>query len=276
MLRKLLELRLACRGVDADKNSSDLHIVGDWVMFEKTVVRGLVAVVLTATMIGGIATADVILSPYETTPGNTYQIAFVTAGYTTAESSDIDYYNSFVASQAALGTSLPTTTWTALGSTQTVSAIDNAPTYGNIPIYNTLGQLVASGSAELWSGVLENPIDGDQYGSPPTLYVWTGTLSDGTSSPGYLGSGYATIGLTNTGYAFSFAGDPTGNTLSMYALSSPITAVPEPATLTLLGSALLGLGVVYLRRRSATRASINKVCSTIDASFRPSAVYVCR
>jgi hypothetical protein len=28
-------------------------------------------------------------------------------------------------------------------------------------------------------------------------------------------------------------------------------AVPEPATLTLLGSALLGLGVVYLRRRGA-------------------------
>ena len=30
-----------------------------------------------------------------------------------------------------------------------------------------------------------------------------------------------------------------------------LTVVPEPATVTLLGSALLGLGVVYLRRRWA-------------------------
>jgi hypothetical protein len=39
---------------------------------------------------------------------------------------------------------------------------------------------------------------------------------------------------------------------SLYAISSPITIpVPEPATFTLLGAALLGLGVVYLRRRRA-------------------------
>ena len=36
-----------------------------------------------------------------------------------------------------------------------------------------------------------------------------------------------------------------------YAISSPITVVPEPTTVTLLFPALLGLGLVYLRWRGA-------------------------
>ena len=134
-----------------------------------------------------------------------------------------------------------------------MDALANAPTYSDVPIYNTLGQLIASGSAELWSGVLENPIDGDQYGLPPTSYVWTGTNSNGTAAAG-LGTVYATVGLTNTGFAFDFAGDPTDNVLSMYALSSPITVptpVPEPAVLTLLGAGMLAWGAVCMRRRTA-------------------------
>ncbi len=44
----------------------------------------------------------------------------------------------------------------------------------------------------------------------------------------------------------------TGTSLQpVYALSSPITVVPEPAALTLLLPALLGLGFLYLRRRRA-------------------------
>lgn len=221
-------------------------------MFDKTMMRGVTAA-LAAVFLASAARAEVIYSPYETTPGNTYQIAFVTSGYTTAESADINDYNAFVTAQAALGTSLPAATWSALASTPTVDALANAPTYSDVPIYNTLGQLIASGSAELWSGVLENPIDGDQYGLPPTSYVWTGTNSNGTAAAG-LGTVYATVGLTNTGFAFDFAGDPTDNVLSMYALSSPITVptpVPEPAVLTLLGAGMLAWGAVCMRRRTA-------------------------
>ena len=45
--------------------------------------------------------------------------------------------------------------------------------------------------------------------------------------------------------------DPQNSPNPIYGLSSPIAVVPEPATLALLGTSLLGLGLVYLRRRRA-------------------------
>ena len=141
-------------------------------------------------------------------------------------------------------------------------------------MYNTAGQLVADSGCHLYSGTLYNPIEYDQNGNlrGPTVSglladpyaVPTGANADGSiSSP----NGWWSLGSIDNGMGASFgysnqttqwlasgngAIGPNSNPFPLYALSSPITApTPEPSTLTLLGSALLGLGVVYLRRRGA-------------------------
>ena len=80
-------------------------------------------------------------------PGSQYQLVFVTSDATTAESTNIADYNSFVRQEAAQNSSLPAATWNVVASTATVNAVNNALTYSSIPIYNTHGQLVASGSS---------------------------------------------------------------------------------------------------------------------------------
>ena len=237
-------------------------------------------------------------------PGATsYQIAFVTSGGTTGISSDITVYNNFVTSEAALSSSLPgSVTWNAIVSTPTTNACDNAPTYASVPIFNTAGQLVAAGSSQLWSGTeIENAIAFDQNGNPAQglsygnngngPWVWSGTDPYGFAVPGYAmgqfnlgpsqngGESTPEIGdwslityggqqypanWIDAGPMYSVSGYAEWGEGQIYALSSPITAVPEPATLTLLGSALLGLGVVCLRQR-ATRTAKRSAFDQQDA-----------
>jgi len=206
--------------------------------------------------------ADVVL-PKGLAPGTQYEIAFVTAGYTEATSSDINYYNSFVTSQADQDATLASlgVAWTAIASTPTVAANVNAPFSSAIPVYNTLGLPVATSACPLYSGNLLNyGIYINQYGvrTVNDESVWTGTCVTGNPGiPVYpLGSttGTATFGLDfgySQGVWLTELDTQTNVGLPMYALSAPITvgAVPEPTSLTLLGTALLGLGVASLVRR---------------------------
>ena len=206
-----------------------------------------------------------------------YQIVFVTSDGTTATSANIQDYNNFVTAEAVLGSSylsdfVPAgTTWKAIGSTDSVNAIVNSPTYANVPIFNTQGELIATGSTQFWNASFDTPILFDQYGNSNSGgYVWIGTQYTGREAslsgvPAGLGDfpyigtpldAYCTPTCTqaNVTYGFNILWNQTGYSLSavqayscpLYALSSPI---PEPSTITLLGSALLGLGLVCRRRR---------------------------
>jgi hypothetical protein len=203
-----------------------------------------------------------------------YEILFVTSGGTPATSSSISYYNTFVTNQAALDSSLPTTTWNAIISTSTVNAATNAPdgTLGSpIPVYNTAGQLLnyslASGLYSLYAGedLQQAPLYNEMGVSQPLSTPWTGSNSDGTADIHSLWAG-STSGDVVFGYSaatdFNWirfgAGDETIPE-SLYALSSPISdtsSSPEPASITLLASGLFAAGGFGLyRRRLATTAS---------------------
>jgi formylglycine-generating enzyme len=208
-------------------------------MCDKTTVRGVVtSALMVTTMFTGTAMADFI-PPTSLAPGSQYQIIFVTSGTSQAGSKELNYYNSFVTQQAALNPSLPNTTWRAVASAWSGSARTNAPTYDNIPIYNTIGQLVAIGPNGLWSYPHTALVAYDENGTYKTTRVWTGTDTNGQANQWYsLGNIY--------GNNSSIAGDDTslGGTwinstgaartslYSLYALSSLIiVSTSEPATL---------------------------------------------
>lgn len=208
-------------------------------------------------------TASAVVTLPNLAPGSEYQLIFVTSGTVTATSPDIVVYNSFVNTQASLNPSLPSASWFAVVSTPAIDAVSNAPTYSNIPIYNTAGQLVASGASAFWSASHSAPIEYDQQGALVQSIVWTGTSPAGISANGLANSSdYSQIGVSQTSneswVADSSAYTQAGLAIPVYALSSPITisAVPEPktwATLLVLGA--MGIaGFVWHRRRHANPA----------------------
>ena len=117
--------------------------------------------------------AEVIL-PTGLAPGSRYEIAFVTADSTTATSSDINYYDNFVKTEATQDSVLAGlgVSWNAIASTDSVNAVVNAPYSPSIPIYNTCGQLLTNSTHPLY---LSAPVGG---GLLAGLY----TQSGGTQS----------------------------------------------------------------------------------------------
>ncbi|MEI8376345.1 MAG: hypothetical protein WCJ35_26300, partial [Planctomycetota bacterium] len=105
-------------------------------MIGKKMVRGLLAVALTATLFGGTARANVIL-PTGLAPGSQYEIVFVTSDGTTATSANIATYNNFVTAEANQNSTLYNlgVSWHAVASVVPgPAATSNAPSAG-IPIY---------------------------------------------------------------------------------------------------------------------------------------------
>lgn len=247
-------------------------------MFDKMMVRGLLTMAVTATLLIAVANAQVIL-PTGLAPGSQYQLLLVTSGETAASSTSNATYNSFVTQQvdqnptlAALGA-----TWTAVITTPTIQAwqVSNTTT---IPIYDTHGDLLEPNFPSLFTDDIgsgpQYDQDGDLVNRPH--YVWTGLVGfpDWTEYPppgsGQMGSGAVTEGAVGGGDLLWMSWGETASGLdnSIYAISSPITVVPEPATLSLLFPALLGVGVVYFRRRRA-KAWLPAGTMTVELEPRP-------
>lgn len=206
--------------------------------------------------------------------GDTYRFAFVTSGTTTADSTDIATYNAFVQNAANNGsvTELAGATWKALGSTATVDARDNTSTNTSTDgtgeaIFLVDGSTVfATDYADLWDGSalptrMNRTENGDtRQGNYPNTpiwgswtAVWTGTNNDGTANADPLGGdtgGNVRHGLVNAEHNFWLvrsSNSGAGNSLPLYALSDPLTVVPEPGSLALLA---IG-GLMMARRRRA-------------------------
>jgi hypothetical protein len=124
-------------------------------------------------------------------PGSAYHLVFLTAGARNALSTDIADYDAFVTAEANLSPELAAlgTTWRAIGSTETVDAIDHVGVIG--PVFNPVGQQVSAGLSDMFDAGVNAPIVYDQHGAfhPGSEYVWTGTNAF-TGRPPSLGQQY--------------------------------------------------------------------------------------
>ena len=232
-----------------------------------------------AAVIGQLGVLD---SSTGLNPGDQYRLIFLTSTTTTGLSSDIATYNSFVQATAAASTVFPKLgngTWNILGSTLAVDARDNTGTNPTIetgvPVFLMDGtSLLAANNAALWSVPSAVPVTLDENGvatSNPGGRVFTGSFNDGTgvgagggggANGDGTGSGDTALGVLdgqgvqtgqpingNVGRELEFWirqwKEPAANALPVYAISEPLTVVPEPSSVALLGLA----GLALLRRR---------------------------
>lgn len=214
--------------------------------------------------------------------GDTYRLIFVSSATTTATSTDIATYNSFVqglATTAGYGS----VDWTVVASTAATNARDNTGTsvsdgVGEAIVLMDGSTIIADNYADLWDGGIEVTVIGGGdplVDAPRGIYldetgadvgaddrVFTGTNSNGTTntdqplgnagnvSTGAAGAGFPTqfwgynAGTNESGrWTQDFSFSATGQQ-EVYGISETLTVVPEPTSL-----ALLGLGGLMIARR---------------------------
>jgi hypothetical protein len=213
----------------------------------------LISAWVVGTFAAGMIRAAIIV-PAGLSPGDTYQLAFVTSGTTAATSADIATYNTFV-QNAANAAGMGSLTWSAIASTITVNASANAVV--STRVYNMGGELVANSYSDFWDGTHATGvgIDYNENNSGRNFNVWTGTQASGVSggtgdalgeaTPLWGESTFATSGWTAQG------GNTNTTAYALYALS-PVLSVPEPGAALLLGA--LAMGLLARRSRPLPRA----------------------
>ncbi len=220
--------------------------------------------VIAVVALHGAAQAAVILPNLPA--GSQYRVAFVsTNSYqsynttTPAQTRSLSYWQNIVDAEAAASTDSTITgaSFKLVGSIFDGSTTHNATTLtgmsstvsDNIPVYSTLGQLVATDSVSFWSATHQAGMNGDRNGGTvaSNVIAWTGwvpTLQ--TFRP--FGHGNSTYYGSATNTAWN-PGPTLGGTnfLRVFAISAPISVVPTPGSVALIA---LG-GLVAARRRRA-------------------------
>lgn len=130
-------------------------------------------------------------------------------------------------------------------------------TAGGNGIYNSTELRTLSSVTQIFDGQA-NPINGSAvmtYSS--TGFTFLPITSNPTTSGNVAGTGGPAVGPGNGGtFVVNFSstatpstvGQATGSVAVLYNYSAPVTGVPEPSTLGLLGGALVGLGFIGRRR----------------------------
>lgn len=184
--------------------------------------------------------------------GSQYQLIFVTLGDNPGQSADIATYNAFVATEATLSPSIAAldAEWHAVVSTVTVPAIVNALNDG-LSVYNTQGILVANAATGIYNGSLLSPVQYTQFGNARSSQVWTGATSIGGIPDNPMGGAVCVLGDSSATGANWISGGATfsGNFFPLYALSGPITVVPEPSSIILIAFGALALSAFSRRLR---------------------------
>lgn len=209
-----------------------------------------------------VAAGATLTLPIGLNPGDQYRIMFVTSTSRDATSTEISDYDLFV-SQAANGPGSLlaglTTTWQAIGSTETVQARDHIGAF-SVPVFLVDGRRVVNDSEDLWDGDIGRPVELNEFGDRDEGDVWTGSTLLGFGSGfagGRLGGltprhgvyGLADSEWVSSGNRYSFT-----EQLPLYGISGlltvPAAPIPEPGTtvLTGLGAVALLLGRYRWRR----------------------------
>lgn len=177
-----------------------------------------------------------IFRPAGLSPGDEYQLAFVTSGTTDATSGSIATYNDFVNQQAALNPTLTGTdvgisgnllgvNWSAIASTPMIDARNNAEVVA--PVYLFDSTRIANGFDDMWNGDLASPLSLTQFRGFPDTDVWTGTGPAGFNDGG-LGlpdDASTTLGSPSdsSGGWIAFENSNSTSFNSLYALSEKLT-----------------------------------------------------
>ena len=211
--------------------------------------------------------ASVVTTPNDLSPGDQYRLIFVTSSTSTATSSEIGVYNSFV---DGIGDTILLSDWKVIASTNAVDAIDNTSTSGTgVPIYDLQGNRITDNYLGLWGGgIFPNVPIYDETGADVggDAFAWTGSDFDGREYDNSFGLGSPSVtwgAIGDKEFWLNDNEDTSTEELHLYAMSGLLTVqdssevIPEPASViswTALG--LLGcMGTWWNRRRRAAGVS---------------------
>jgi hypothetical protein len=235
--------------------------------------------VLSHTNVATLVAAPLV--PAGLLPGDKYHIAFVTRSFYVIGADEsvppkdahvwggigaADYLINEAASDAGYLTSWNSTdtTWKAIISTSNQNARDRFEVLG--PIYNTIGELVATDATDLWDGSLRAPIQYTESGmfafnilgvlTGTNQYgAWSGNSADDWSDPTAVGTA-GVLDATNSDWVS--AGNALGGLFGrLYGISPPLTVpITEPCAITLVALT----GMLMANRQSRVRLASCNSC----------------